>query len=414
MLIDVGTAVTSFARQTGDLAVLSQEDLRICALALTTQLQLDGYDHVRPALGRPSPAEARQKLRADQRRARRHAKKQASGPSQTQKAQAAQEDAPEKVHQEDDEGEWQQVGSSNKKDNTGDSDSDAGDWITPDNIKQHKAKALGLNPAEVASENGIQEKTDMSREGDAAAKGCACLTGDFAMQNVLMQMGLTALGPDGMQVKQVRTWVLRCHACFKCVHLSSLWGAIHLPTSARSDKDCVSCISRLCKNPSEKFCPSCGNATLMRTSITYLDAPTPEHPQGYVLHLKKNFQYHNRGTVYSIPTPKSTGGSSKGPKDQVLILRPDQKEYLRGKKAYDVTKRKEERKAQRELAADAADGGLGAGRRAEEWIPTLELSEAARKKSSSGHQSNSIRTDKAGMPLVGAKGNPNSSRRRPA
>lgn len=43
----------------------------------------------------------------------------------------------------------------------------------------------------------------------------ALLTGDFAMQNVALQMGLNVLGSGGKRVREVRTWVLRCHACYK-------------------------------------------------------------------------------------------------------------------------------------------------------------------------------------------------------
>lgn len=151
----------------------------------------------------------------------------------------------------------------------------------------------------------------------------------------------------------------------------------------------------------------------MRTSITYLSEPTPEHPQGYILHLKKNFQYNNRGSQYSLPTPQSVGGSAKGPKEQVAILRADQKEYLRGKKSYDVKQAKEERRAQRELAA-ASIGDAPNKSAVEEWIPTLEMSEQARNKHSRNHLVNSIRTDKNGLPLVGMKGNPNASKKKRA
>jgi RNA-binding protein NOB1 len=42
-----------------------------------------------------------------------------------------------------------------------------------------------------------------------------CMTSDFAMQNVLLQMGLNLLAPDGQTIRRVQQWVLRCFACFK-------------------------------------------------------------------------------------------------------------------------------------------------------------------------------------------------------
>ena len=38
-------------------------------------------------------------------------------------------------------------------------------------------------------------------------------TGDYAMQNVLLQMNLRLLTPDGMRISELRRWGLRCHAC---------------------------------------------------------------------------------------------------------------------------------------------------------------------------------------------------------
>lgn len=207
--------------------MLSHTDLRICALALTVEMQLNGLDRIRPALGQLSPAEARQKARTDQRRARRQAKKAASVQPQQQpkestesseSAAAAPPDTqPADEGDDDEEGGWEQVPTRSAKKESADSDSDAGEWITPDNIKQHKAKALGLNPTQVVSEHAQAggEPSHQPQSEPTTIRECACLTGDYAMQNVLMQMGLTALGPDGLQVKQVRTWVLRCHACFK-------------------------------------------------------------------------------------------------------------------------------------------------------------------------------------------------------
>ena len=52
------------------------------------------------------------------------------------------------------------------------------------------------------------------------------MTADFAMQNVLLQLDLSLVGMEGKKIQKVKTWVLRCHACFKYVYhflaLSSL------------------------------------------------------------------------------------------------------------------------------------------------------------------------------------------------
>jgi rRNA maturation endonuclease Nob1 len=41
------------------------------------------------------------------------------------------------------------------------------------------------------------------------------LTSDFAMQNVIIQMGFILLTHDGMRLKRVRRFKLLCRACFK-------------------------------------------------------------------------------------------------------------------------------------------------------------------------------------------------------
>jgi len=67
----------------------------------------------------------------------------------------------------------------------------------------------------------------------------ACLTMDFAMQNVLMQMGLNVVSLDGKVIKQMRTFIFRCYACFKTTSVMT-----------------------------KIFCPHCGNKTLKKVEVT--------------------------------------------------------------------------------------------------------------------------------------------------
>ncbi|XP_064843171.1 RNA-binding protein NOB1-like [Oncorhynchus masou masou] len=100
-----------------------------------------------------------------------------------------------------------------------DEEEDGGGWITPSNIKQ------------VQMETGIwASPVDVK---------VACLTTDFAMQNVLIQIGLHVLSVNGMLIKQSRNYILRCHACFKTT-----------------------------TNMTKVFCPHCGNRTLKKIAVT--------------------------------------------------------------------------------------------------------------------------------------------------
>jgi RNA-binding protein NOB1 len=162
--------------------------------------------------------------------------------------------------------------------------SDEEGWITPSNIKKYLGKEDNINQP--------QEEPKVMQ--------VALLTSDFAMQNVLLRMNLNLLSPDLQRIKQLKTWVLRCHACFD-----------------------------ITKDMSKQFCSRCGKPTLLRTSCSTNRDGT------FKVHLKKNMQWNTRGNVYSIPKPvhgtsngKLVQGGGKGGWGQGLILAEDQKEYV--------------------------------------------------------------------------------------
>ncbi|OVA20659.1 Nin one binding (NOB1) Zn-ribbon-like [Macleaya cordata] len=125
----------------------------------------------------------------------------------------------------------------------------------------------------------------------------ACITSDFAMQNVILQIGLRLLAPGGMQIRQLHRWILKCHACNKV----------------------TAEIGRI-------FCPKCGNGgTLRRVAVTVGE-------NGIVLAARRP-RITLRGTKFSLPLPQ--GGRDAITKN--LILREDQ---LPHKVLYPKTKKK--------------------------------------------------------------------------
>ena len=85
------------------------------------------------------------------------------------------------------------------------SDDGEGEWITPSNVGIHKSRALDLLPQDAKKTGKLaNEKLQVG-----------CMTADFAMQNVLLHMGLDLVGVEGKRITKVKSWVLRCHACFK-------------------------------------------------------------------------------------------------------------------------------------------------------------------------------------------------------
>lgn len=91
---------------------------------------------------------------------------------------------------------------------------------------------------------------------------------NLLFQNVLLQMGLNVVSIDGIVVHETKTWVKRCHACFKIV-----------------------------PDVSKEFCSKCGNQTLKRVSMTLnADGTMKIHISGLLHHrtklppyLQKNF-----------------------------------------------------------------------------------------------------------------------------
>jgi len=176
----------------------------------------------------------------------------------------------------------------------------------------------------------------------------------------------------------VKTWVLRCHACFK-----------------------------ICKDNTKKFCPSCGNPTLLRASVTIASPGADPNAPAMQVHLKPNFQFRTRGTKYSIPAPKP--GSAKHGPGEGLILREDQLEYMRAKKLADGKKEREEQKMVKGLMSKGGEGGVSVGSWMDpDWMPDIMSASA-------GGKGRTVRVGgrDGDMPVIGyGRKNPNERKRR--
>lgn len=103
--------------------------------------------------------------------------------------------------------------------NKNDGDDD-GTWITPTNIKKVKKSMEGKVEADIIPE-------------------VACMSTDYAVQNTLKQMNLNICALNGRVIKHLRTYILRCYACFKTTSIMT-----------------------------KVFCPNCGNKTLKRVAVS--------------------------------------------------------------------------------------------------------------------------------------------------
>merc|ERR1712020_368011 len=124
-------------------------------------------------------------------------------------------------------------------------------WITPGNYAKKKEQMATINEKELAREVEV-----------------ACMTSDFAMQNVLLSMGLNVASPSGQVIRETKTWILRCYACFKTTPLIE-----------------------------KKFCPKCGNKTLKRVSVT-LNADGTQQ-----IHISTRRPLNKKGKKFSLPKP---------------------------------------------------------------------------------------------------------------
>ncbi|XP_070617814.1 RNA-binding protein NOB1 [Erythrolamprus reginae] len=332
--------VSEFAKQTGDFRGLSGADLQVLALTLQLEAEHGG--------GRPLRTEPRPQVQLSLTRRHPeapvdvpgfHAPPEAKGPGSEGIPLAAGADPgdpaepefssflfwrtplpnieedlegllkadPRLLEAEDPEG----------QESSGEDSAQEDGWITPRNIEQiQKSPCWGSDPAKVQ---------------------VGCITTDFAMQNVLLQMGLHVLAFNGLLIRHARSYILRCHGCF-----------------------------RTTSKMTQLFCPHCGNKTLKKVAVTVGEGGSLH------LHFSQNPKVLNpRGLRHSLPAPQG-GKHARNPHltedqrfpQQRLSRKARQKtnafdpDYLAGLSPF----------AEHDIHSRAAslqirDGALGAGRR---------------------------------------------------
>ena len=254
--------VVDFSKKTGDFASLSATDIRLVALTVELHEEHTGEElSMNPCLGKSFNESTNTR--------------NCNGDAQEEsKLQSA-----EQTKDEDDGASVEIIGL--KKDPT--NSEFEGDWITPSNLKKQKKKQQETGPNEPV---------------------VGCISSDFAVQNILLQLKLRLYSLDGgKRITMIKNWLLRCHACY--------WTTL---------------------DNAKKFCGKCGGTTLTKTSYR-VDASGNRE-----LFLRDDYRYNLRGTKFTLPKVKT------GRDAQVLVLREDQKEYQRALKH----KARQEQKMQKE------------------------------------------------------------------
>uniref|UniRef100_A0A0L0NN73 20S-pre-rRNA D-site endonuclease NOB1 n=1 Tax=Candidozyma auris TaxID=498019 RepID=A0A0L0NN73_CANAR len=346
--------VSSFAKLTGDFSVLSMNDIHIIALAYELEVEKAGKDGLRRYPGEKltgqeepekpkrdyAPKERLEEVEDDdkpqedddgfqivsKKKSRKPRKKWSPKEPEKTKVEEevkATENTAETVPQERDPAQDSENPNEELAEEY-DEDDDDGDWITPDNLKD-----------EILKDNNetVQDNKEV------VTIPVALSTGDFACQNTSLQLGLKLMNPhSGKQIKRVRNYMYRCHACFTMTPMSKTGQPKH-------------------------FCPKCGGNTLLRCAVSVDNETGKVTP-----HLKRNFQWIVRGQVYSMPSPlsknqqKNQGNRGyQHNKDlrnrslEPLILREDQKEYAKALKDDAWLRKKSEKMLQEWIGGGSAD-----------------------------------------------------------
>lgn len=288
-------AVVAFSKLTGDYAALSSVDLKVLALTYMVEKEKCGIEHLRtepvkaqvqvgaaqqrslPKQGSPKGGKVEAKLTKDQPKvtSTNLIEKEASKLKKpTNPSEVAIVQNLEKLSLSKAENTSSEESDPTEHEESDDSD---GEWITPQNLKLKQMESLG----------------QLKKGDEVKVRKVGCITTDYAMQSVILQMNLALVSVEGLMIKHLNSYVMRCHACFKVT-----------------------------TNLTKQFCPSCGGPTLIRTSCSVGEDGVVKY------YLKKNFRYNLRGIRYSIPTPKG------GHINTDLILCEDTKEYQRALKNY--------------------------------------------------------------------------------
>jgi len=253
--------VGEFARKTGDLGVLSATDLQVIALACRLERERNGGLALRTE---PVTVPA-------------HEEKPANLPDSAMESVPSEVVLPvDRDQEEEKQGEDVEMdtvlptASAEPEPavipDSEDPEDDEEGWITPENYKK--------------------TPTPM----DLSDPTTSVISTDFAIQNVVLQMGLRLISLQGRRIRHLKRWIKRCSCCFK-----------------------------ITKDTQKEFCYYCGNNTLYRVSCEVDE-------QGEVHYRDQPPKRVNlRGTKYPIPNPKS------GRDAHNLILREDELLYMGGR-----------------------------------------------------------------------------------
>ena len=170
-------------------------------------------------------------------------------------------------------------------------DDDNDGWITPENLYTKLDEMKGIhesksnkNKIEINTEENNNEK-DTSQKKEDKSDGIENVfvnTADFTLQNACMKMGIPIMGVDGLRIKNIKNYILKCTVCNKFIF-----------------------------EIERKFCDFCGYPYLMKIGYNIF-------ANGEIRINDKEPEPRKRGQVFDLPTPSTKKNGT------VYILSEDQ------------------------------------------------------------------------------------------
>lgn len=291
--------VSEFAKKTGDFATLSLTDLSVLALTYQLEKQNVGVEHLRkePLVAQTIFSATQPKEMKDQFAIAGFYNPKKSKKNPTDEDEQETSDELEEIEEEElEKREDSQDESGNESD-----DDDSQENVNDEELTK-KFGTLGFNTISNEQADEIlqpvkEEESDDEQEEDGSADddegwitpgninnvkknfgaevledqdvAVACITTDFAMQNVLKQIGLNVTSLDGRIIKHMRTFILRCYTCYKTT-----------------------------SDATKIFCSKCGHKTLKRVAVSVNDKGEQ------VIHINARRQLTAKFKNQPLPMPK--------------------------------------------------------------------------------------------------------------
>ena len=173
---------------------------------------------------------------------------------------------------------------------------DEDDWITPENLYTKLDEMNGVHEFKnkkkkeddkinvINNDNNIEMNIDNNDEykKNKDEINVYVNTADFTLQNACMKMGIPILGVDGLRIRNIKNYILKCTVCYKFIF--------------EIDK---------------KFCPYCGYPYLMKIGYNI-------YANGEIKINDRKPEPRKRGQIFDLPAPTTKKNGT------VYILTEDQ------------------------------------------------------------------------------------------